>query len=692
MSNISFDDPKHAVHGKQFMGHPVGLYILFFTELWERFSYYGMRAILVLYMISTATGDNPGLGWTETNALALYGWYTMLVYVMSIPGGIIADKWLGQKRTVLIGGLILVAGHGILAFEAIWAFYLGLLLIVLGVGGLKPNISTMVGGLYPPGDERRDKGFTIFYIGINIGALLAALIVGAVGETVGWHYGFGLAGIGMLLGQVVFMLGQKYLVGVGEAPEDESVIKANQKPQSQNLFTQIFQNKKSAIVTGLLILFGLIVTFIWSFGYGLLTIALSFAVGVIMVIYQDLTPNERDRTSVVLISFLIVIVFWGAFEQAGGLMNIYTKQKIDRLTDLLTLDIVFFGLAGVLLIAGIYYLVKRKMTSTYLFLIVGGLVGVAYFLVRKGQLSDPYLIPASVFQSVNAAFIILFGTLVANFWIWWQHKGKESSSLFKMAIGTIIMGTGFIFMAIASEEASAGVGAKGMLIWLILAYLFHTIGELCASPVALSFVTKISPQKYVSIMMGFYFAATGLGNKVAGLIGEASQTENVRVEVNMPKKEALEVIYANEQDTTGGFIDLIAKVAIENNELRFYDHQQLINQYFNFDEEDLNTLKERISEADIKNEDRLTAVFVFDRNTETGQLFAEIEIFELDNKQEFKTFIFIFVFTAAFGILLLIFLRKLKKLTHGAEDKKGTAHEEQEKYELGDSERFKDNN
>ena len=692
MSNISFDNPKHAVHGKQFMGHPAGLYILFFTELWERFSYYGMRAILVLYMISTAAGDNPGLGWSETNALALYGWYTMLVYVMSIPGGIVADKWLGQKRTVLIGGLILVAGHGILSFEAVWAFYLGLMLIVLGVGGLKPNISTMVGGLYPPGDERRDKGFTIFYIGINIGALLAALIVGAVGETIGWHYGFGLAGIGMLLGQIVFMLGQKYLIGVGEAPQAESVVKANEKPHSENLFAQIFQNRLSAIVTILLIVLGLIITFVWSVGYGLLTIALSFAVGVIMVIYQDLTTEEKDRTSVVLISFLIVIVFWGAFEQAGGLMNIYTKQKIDRLTDLFTLDLVFFGLSGVLLITGIYYFIRQKKTSGYLFSIVGALVGIAYYLVREGNLTDPYLIPASVFQSVNAAFIILFGTVVANFWIWWQHKGKESSSLFKMAIGTIIMGIGFIFMAIASEEASAGVGAKGMLIWLILAYLFHTIGELCASPVALSFVTKISPQKYVSIMMGFYFAATGLGNKVAGLIGEASQTENIRVAVNMPQGLASDLIYNNEQDSTGGYIDLTAKVALVNNELEFYDHQEVIDQYFNFTQEARSSLKERMIDADIENENQLTATFIFDRNTESGQLFAEIEIFELDNRQEFRTFVFIFLFTAAFGILLLIFLRKLKRLTHGAEDKKGIANEEQEKYKLGDSERFKDDN
>ena len=195
------------VKQKELFGHPVGLYILFFTEMWERFSYYGMRAILVLYLVSATTEGNAGLGWTQAEALALYGWYTMLVYVASIPGGILADKVFGQKKAVLVGGITLVAGHGILAVEQMWAFYTGLALIIAGVGFLKPNISTMVGGLYKEGDIRRDKGFTIFYIGINLGAFLSSLIVGYVGESIGWHYGFGLAGIAMALGMVVYLMG-----------------------------------------------------------------------------------------------------------------------------------------------------------------------------------------------------------------------------------------------------------------------------------------------------------------------------------------------------------------------------------------------------------------------------------------------------------------------------------------------------
>jgi proton-dependent oligopeptide transporter, POT family len=433
---------------KMFSEHPRGLYILFFTEMWERFSYYGMRAILTLYMITSVANDNSGLGWDDAFALSIYGWYTMAVYVMSIPGGIIADRWLGQKKTVLWGGILLVFGHSILAIDTIWAFAAGLTLIVLGVGGLKPNISTMVGGLYRKGDPRRDHGFTLFYIGINIGAFLASLVVGGVGEIYGWHYGFGLAGIGMLLGVLVFLYGHKHLKDVGEPPKHRTEAKTQLK--------------------------------------------------------KPLTKIEKDRMIVLFLSFIIIIVFWGAFEQAGGLMNIYTYSKVDR---------ILFG----------------------------------------------WQIPTSWFQSLNPLFIILFGTLVASFWLKRQRSNKEASTLFKMAVGTMIMGTGFLMMSGASLQ-STNYGQAGMY-WLVASYLLQTIGELCASPTALSFITKLAPVKYGSFMMGSYFAATGLGNKVAGLIGES---------------------------------------AAHAGELQIF----------------------------------------------TG----------------------IFIFTVAFGILLLIFLKKLKALTHGAED------------------------
>ncbi|WP_298541798.1 peptide MFS transporter [uncultured Aquimarina sp.] len=456
-----------AAHQKELFGHPVGLYILFFTEMWERFSYYGMRAIFVLYLTAKTIDENAGLGWSSGEALSLYGWYTMLVYVASIPGGWIADKFLGQKKSVLIGGILLVAGHSILAIEQMWAWYSGLGLIIAGVGMLKPNISTMVGGLYKQGDIRRDKGFTIFYIGINLGAFLSSLIVGYVGEVHGWHYGFGLAGIGMALGLLQYLLGQKYLKNVGnflgtsEKVEDKEAMK------------------------------------------------------------KPLTKIEKDRIVVLLISFLLVIVFWGAFEQAGGLMNIYAKEKTNRM-----------------------------------------LMG--------------WEIPASWFQSLNAMFIIFLGTSVAWYWANRKLKGKVSSSLFKMILGLIIMGTGFFFMTAASMEFESN-GSSAMY-WLVLAYLFHTIGELCISPVALSFITKLAPVKYGALMMGVYFAMTGFGNKLAGLLGESAESLG-----------------------------------------------------------------------------------------------------------EFTIFTGIAVFCVVFGLLVMLFRKKLEVLTHGVEDKEGTINEEAEGFELADN-------
>lgn len=455
-------------HQKELWGHPIGLYVLFFTEMWERFSYYGMRAILVIYMIAQASNENgPGLGWTKVEALQLYGWYVMLVYVVSIPGGILADKVLGQKKTVLLGAVLLVIGHGTLAIEASWAFFTGLGFIILGVGCLKPNISTMVGGLYKKGDIRRDKGFSIFYIGINLGSLLATSFIGLVVAEWGWHAGFGMAGIAMLLGLLVYLYGQKYIVHVGNKPtlqekkDDVSLIK---------IFSKLFSSPMQLGIVIILLAYSIYVGFTFEgvdhWGYGALFIFLSLVIGMLMMIYKNLENQvQKDRFLVLLLSFFIVIVFWGAFEQAGGLMSIYTETKTDRM---------LFG----------------------------------------------YLIPTPMFQGLNAGFILLFAVWVANIWAKRKLKGKEASSLFKMAVGTIIMGLGFVFMIFAVREYDAN-GSSGMQ-WLILAYLFHTIGELSSSPVSLSFITKLAPVKYASLMMGVYFAATGLGGKVAGILGEKS--------------------------------------------------------------------------------------------------------------------------------------------------------------------------
>ena len=324
--DLKFMNKAKAIENqKELFGHPLGLYILFFTELWERFSYYGMRALFTLFLVAETTSDNPGFGWTNEEALALYGWYTMLVYVSSIPGGWVADKLLGQKKTVMLGGILLCIGHSVLAFDSEISFYIGCLFIILGVGGLKPNISSMVGGLYKQGDERRDLGFYIFYMGINIGGFLAPILCGILAQKYGWHYGFGLAAIGMFLGQVVYIWGQKHLKHVG------------------NLISRKNEADKA-------------------------------------ILDKPLTSIEKDRIKVLLLSFLLIILFWAAFEQAGGLMNLYAQQKTDR---------TIFGMT----------------------------------------------IPASVFQSVNSFFIITLATVVGRFWYKWKQKGNEASSIFKMAVG-----------------------------------------------------------------------------------------------------------------------------------------------------------------------------------------------------------------------------------------------------------------
>ncbi len=574
---------------KTFLGHPIGLFVLFFTEMWERFSYYGMRALLVLYM-SSSIGDG-GLGWTNAESLALYGWYTMLVYVMSIPGGIIADKFLGQKKSVMYGALILVAGHGILAIEAVWAFYSGLALIIFGVGMLKPNISTMVGGLYKQGDIRRDKGFTLFYIGINVGAFLAAIIVGYVGqhEDYGWHYGFGLAGIGMLLGLLVYMWGQKHLTHVG------------------NFLGKSTNEEEKALMK------------------------------------KPLTKVEKDRMLVLLLSFLIIIVFWGAFEQAGGLLNLYADEKIDS---------TLFG---------------WEMPSTW-------------------------------FQSFNAFFIIVLGAPIAWFWANRKLKGRETSTLLKMGIGTIIMGIGFLLMVFASKEASATEFGTASFWWLTGAYLLHTIGELCASPTALSFITKLAPVKYASIMMGVYFAATGLGNKLAGTIGEASQSEPVKIELIASADDLSGFEGVQDKIAEDESIAIRSKIYLEDGEFKAigYKNGEEVKSIFKFSEESQKKeIIDILKENDATKEHPYHATFKFEKDAEAAKIkknkgdgkdyAGKFIIEEVQSQKEHDIFLFIFILTAVFGLLVIALLKPLKRLTHGAEDnEREIKNDETEGFELAE--------
>ncbi|WP_026836521.1 peptide MFS transporter [Gillisia sp. JM1] len=624
---------------KELFGHPLGLYILFFTEMWERFSYYGMRAILVLYLVSATTGGNAGLGWTSTEALALYGWYTMLVYVVSIPGGILADKVFGQKKAVLIGGIILVCGHGILAVEEMWAFYTGLGLIIAGVGLLKPNISTMVGGLYKEGDIRRDKGFTIFYIGINLGAFLSSLIVGYVGENIGWHYGFGLAGIAMALGLLVYLWGQKYLTNVGNLL---SKVELDEGASLGNLFSELFRSPVQLIISIILLGASIWGWLSWGFGYGLLFIFLTLVVAMMLMVYKDLTSQVmKDRYVVMLLSFTLVIVFWGAFEQAGGLMNIYALDKTDRILP--------FSLP-----------------------LIGNEV------------------PASFFQSLNALFIILFGVIVANYWAKRKLKNKEASSIFKMATGVIIMGLGFVFMAAASQEYASNGSAA--MYWLVLAYLLHTIGELCSSPVALSFITKLAPMRYASLMMGVYFAATGLGNKVAGVIGEFSQGEPTKIELIASSGELSTFLNANDSilENRENF-EIKTKIYPENGEFKAIDlntNESVLDLVKFENENGENEIVKLLEEENVTQEDPYYAVFSFRNNDEelsNEQLdYSGIVIIdEVQTEMEFRTFLGITIFTVIFASIVLFMLKPLKRLTHGAEDDERELPE-QEQYDLGE--------
>jgi POT family proton-dependent oligopeptide transporter len=393
--------------------HPAGLYYLFFTELWERFSYYGMRAILVLYMAAEIL--EGGLGWDTERALGLYGTYTSLVYLTPLIGGWLADKYLGQRMSVFIGGMLMIAGHFLMAYTVMWAFYVALGLIIAGNGFFKPNIATIVGGLYKQGDPRRDGAFTIFYMGVNIGAFLAPLVCGYLAASWGWHYGFAAAGVGMAIGQVVFAIAiRKNVLGdVGKKP---------------------VKNAEATDAEGKAVKAG------------------------------PLNKQEIDRIIVIFVLALFVIFFWTGFEQAGGYMNLFTNEYTDR--DLLG-----------------------------------------------------WTVPAAWFQSLNPLFIILLAPVMSSLWITLGRKGKDPSTPVKMAWGLILLAVGFLFMVGAAIQQGDAITASSSMFWLVMAYFFHTVGELCLSPIGLSMVTKLAPARLVAFFMGVWFLANAAANKLAGVIG-----------------------------------------------------------------------------------------------------------------------------------------------------------------------------
>ena len=436
-----------------FLGHPKGLFVCFATEMWERFSYYGMRALLILYL-------TKHWEFTDATSYLIYGAYTSLVYIMPVFGGMLADQILGSKKAVTYGAILLVFGHlGMTVESNEQIFYLSLALIVSGVGFLKPNISTMVGALYEEGDPRRDSGFTIFYMGINIGAFTATLLCGYLGEQVGWAYGFGAAGIGMLFGLIIFLWGQKYLEGLAEPPSNKYLQKMNGiSYESWAYISGIFM----VLVTWFLVQNSQLVGQLLG-GFG----AIFIGAWLLYALFRC-APDERDRLIVVGILILFSLIFWALFEQAGSSLNILTDRGVNR---------VIFG----------------------------------------------WEVPASMFQSLNAGFIFTIAPLFAMLWIALAKRNMEPSTPIKFSIGIILVGLGFLALVYGMRSSE---GLQTGVFWIILIYLLHTLGELCLSPVGLSSVTKLSPQRIVGFMMGMWFFASAAGNYVAGLIARATASES----------------------------------------------------------------------------------------------------------------------------------------------------------------------
>lgn len=441
-----------------FLGHPKGLFVLFFAEMWERFSYYGMRALLIFYLTQHWL-------YSDGEASVIYGAYTALVYITPVIGGYLADRWLGQRKAVLYGAVLLTFGHFLMGFEgdggqdaaSLNIFWLALAFIIVGSGFLKANISVIVGQLYPRTDVRRDGAYTIFYMGINLGAALGSILCGYLGQTYGWSYGFGAAGFGMLLGLIVFVIFKPLLLGRGESSDPA---------------------KLSSTVMGikfewLLYLFGLVaVAIVWWLVQNQSVVGSLLGVaGGILVLYVlgtaviKLPAEDRDRIFAAMFLILGSILFWALFEQAGSSLNLFTDRHVDR----------------------------------------GG-------------------VPASVFQSINAIYIVLLAPLFAGLWTWLGRKGMEPSTPVKFGLAMMQLGLGFLVLKWGAE--AVGMENATPVIFIFLIYLFHTTGELCLSPVGLSAMNRLAPAHMASLIMGTWFFASATGNFAAGLIASATGSEN----------------------------------------------------------------------------------------------------------------------------------------------------------------------
>jgi len=447
--------PQAPAEG-QFFGHPRGLATLFFTEMWERFSYYGMRGLLVLFLVDAL--ETGGMGLTDGTAAAIYGMYTAGVYLFCLPGGWMADRLLGKQQAVFVGGIIIAAGHFSMAVPSTPFFFGGLTLIVLGTGLLKPNVSAIVGDLYPDGGARRDAGFSVFYMGINLGAFVGPLIVGYLGENISWHLGFSAAGIGMLLGLIQYKLGAKHMGSVGMLSEEAQGRTGNAWRTFAMGIAVVFLVGAALFVlssngTLALTLEGA------AQATGVIIVALAAVYFLMALLFFGLDWDEKKRVILIFLLFLGSAMFWSGFEQAGSSMNLFAERLTDRM---------LFGWEA----------------------------------------------PASWLQSVNPLFIIILAPVAGSLWL---RLGDRSPSIpAKFGIGLSLLGIGFLVLAWASVYASDVNRVSP--VWLVVTYFLHTCGELAVSPVGLSSITKLSPKRLVGQMMGIWFMGTALGNLIAGLV------------------------------------------------------------------------------------------------------------------------------------------------------------------------------
>ena len=448
---------------KMWMGHPRGLMTLFFTELWERFSYYGMRGILVLFLVDAMRG---GFAMSTATAAAIYGLYTSMVYLVALPGGWIADNLTGQRNAIFTGGVIIACGHFSMAIPTVYTFYQGLILIIIGTGLLKPNVSAIVGGLYPEGGARRDAGFSVFYMGINIGALCGPLICGYLGENINWHYGFGAAGVGMVLGLIQYRLGYRYFHTVG-------VMRHEDKEKRARAVRKLVMG--AGLLLGVIAILAILRLSVLKFtiqgfaqGLGYFVIVLAILYFSLVIFLGKLETAEKKRVAVIFLLFIGAALFWSGFEQAGSSMNLFAERLTDR---------VFLG----------------------------------------------WEMPASWLQSVNPIFIIALAPVFGWLWVALARRKREPSIPVKVFLGLLLLGVGFLVMAWASLYVSEG-GSGVSPMWLVVTYFVHTFGELCLSPVGLSSVTKLAPKRLVGQMMGTWFMGAALGNLIAGLVAGQFET------------------------------------------------------------------------------------------------------------------------------------------------------------------------